>query len=200
MFIKLQARADRPPMKEVVDGLRKKLRGVAGINVFLLPTQNLRLGGRPRRSTSTSCKACRPASSMTGPASCRKGCAPTRCFATSPVIRNCAACRPACRSTGRANALGVCIDSLRSALVGQLQAVTVSFNLAPSVIASYGGDAAVFKNSQGSLAILIIGALLVIYELLGVLYESCIHPITILADLPSAAVGRCSRSSCSTLT
>jgi len=95
--------------------------------------------------------------------------------------------------------------------VGQLQAVTVSFNLAPgvplgaatdkieqyreqlrmpaSLITSYGGDAAVFKTSQGSQAILIIAALLVIYVLLGVLYESFIHPLTILAGLPSAAVG-----------
>jgi hydrophobic/amphiphilic exporter-1 (mainly G- bacteria), HAE1 family len=95
--------------------------------------------------------------------------------------------------------------------VGQLQAVTVSFNLAPgvalgdatakidaaresirmpsSIIATYGGDAAVFKSSQGSQAVLIISALLVIYVLLGVLYESYIHPITILAGLPSAAVG-----------
>jgi HAE1 family hydrophobic/amphiphilic exporter-1 len=95
--------------------------------------------------------------------------------------------------------------------VGQLQAVTVSFSLAPgaalgdatakidaardaiqmpsSVIATYGGDAAVFKNSQGSQLILVIAALLVIYVLLGVLYESYIHPLTILAGLPSAAVG-----------
>src|SRR5665811_1490972 len=95
--------------------------------------------------------------------------------------------------------------------VGQLQAVTVSFNLAPgaalgdatakidaaraaiqmpaSIITSYGGDAAVFKSSQGSQMVLIIAALLVIYVLLGVLYESYIHPITIIAGLPSAAVG-----------
>ena len=95
--------------------------------------------------------------------------------------------------------------------VGQLQAVTVSFNLAPgaalgdatahidqasnaigipsSIITSYGGDAAVFKSSQGSQAVLLIAALLVIYVLLGVLYESYIHPITILVGLPSAAVG-----------
>ena len=95
--------------------------------------------------------------------------------------------------------------------VGQLQAVTVSFNLAPgaalgdatahidkardaiglpaSIITSYGGEAAVFKSSQGSQTILIISALLVIYVLLGVLYESYIHPLTILAGLPSAAVG-----------
>jgi len=89
--------------------------------------------------------------------------------------------------------------------------VTISFNLAPgaalgdatanlekyrdqlrmpaSIITRYGGDAAVFKSSQGSQAILIISALLVIYVLLGVLYESYIHPLTILAGLPSAAVG-----------
>ncbi|MBL8388503.1 MAG: efflux RND transporter permease subunit [Hydrogenophaga sp.] len=95
--------------------------------------------------------------------------------------------------------------------VGQTQAVTLSFNLAPgvalgdatralekladevelpsSIIRSFGGDAAVFQKSQGNQVVLILGALLVIYVLLGVLYESYIHPITILAGLPSAAVG-----------
>ncbi|MDB5949222.1 MAG: acriflavine resistance protein [Massilia sp.] len=94
---------------------------------------------------------------------------------------------------------------------GQLQAITLSFNLAPdvplgvataaidkmgrdmalpaSVITKYGGDAAVFKDSQSSQIILIVAALGVIYVLLGVLYESFIHPLTILAGLPSAAVG-----------
>jgi HAE1 family hydrophobic/amphiphilic exporter-1 len=94
---------------------------------------------------------------------------------------------------------------------GQLQAVTVSFNLAPnvalgeasrkieqikaslrmpaSIITSYAGDAAVFQSSQGSQFTLLLLALLVIYILLGVLYESYIHPLTILAGLPSAAVG-----------
>ncbi|MBQ0932012.1 efflux RND transporter permease subunit [Ideonella sp. 4Y16] len=94
---------------------------------------------------------------------------------------------------------------------GQLQAVTISFNLAPdaplgeatkrisaysaelrlppTIIASYGGDAAVFQDSQGGQLVLIIAALAVIYVLLGVLYESYIHPLTILAGLPSAAVG-----------
>ncbi|MDB5756580.1 MAG: acriflavine resistance protein [Massilia sp.] len=94
---------------------------------------------------------------------------------------------------------------------GQLQAITLAFNLAPdvplgvataaidkmgrdmalpaSVITKYGGDAAVFKDSQSSQIILIVAALGVIYVLLGVLYESFIHPLTILAGLPSAAVG-----------
>ena len=94
---------------------------------------------------------------------------------------------------------------------GQIPAVTLSFNLAPdvflgdatkqieaytkeialpaSIITSYGGDAAVFKTNQTGQLILIFAALGVIYILLGVLYESYIHPLTILAGLPSAAIG-----------
>jgi HAE1 family hydrophobic/amphiphilic exporter-1 len=94
---------------------------------------------------------------------------------------------------------------------GQLPAITLSFNLAPDVplgvatakidkavetiklpsniVTSYGGDAAVFKDAQSGQMVLLIAALMVIYVLLGVLYESFIHPITILVGLPSAAVG-----------
>jgi HAE1 family hydrophobic/amphiphilic exporter-1 len=94
---------------------------------------------------------------------------------------------------------------------GQLQAITISFNLAPdvplgdatrkideiktalglpaSIITTYAGDAAVFQSSQGSQVALLLMAIVVIYILLGVLYESFIHPLTILAGLPSAAVG-----------
>ena len=94
---------------------------------------------------------------------------------------------------------------------GQLEALTISFNLAPgaalgdasaridqfkqelnlpaSILTSYAGDAAAFQSSQASQAVLIVAALLVIYVLLGVLYESYIHPLTILSGLPSAAAG-----------
>jgi len=94
---------------------------------------------------------------------------------------------------------------------GQIPAVTISFNLAPDVplgdatakidqftkdielpatiITSYGGDAAVFQSGQSGQIILLISAIFVIYVLLGVLYESYIHPLTILAGLPSAAIG-----------
>ena len=94
---------------------------------------------------------------------------------------------------------------------GQLQAITLSFNTAPDValgdatariaaigrdaqlpatiIAKYGGEAAVFQDTQSNQLVLIAIALLVIYVLLVVLYESYIHPLTILAGLPSAAVG-----------
>jgi len=94
---------------------------------------------------------------------------------------------------------------------GQIPAVTISFNLAPdvplgdatkkidafvreiqlppSIVTSYGGDAAVFQSGQSGQVVLLISAVFVIYVLLGVLYESYIHPLTILAGLPSAAIG-----------
>jgi multidrug efflux pump len=89
--------------------------------------------------------------------------------------------------------------------------VTVSFNLAPnaslgtaiedidkvakkldfpaSLQAGFQGTAASFKNSLSNEALLILAALVTVYIVLGVLYESFIHPITILSTLPSAGVG-----------
>ncbi|MDB5813901.1 MAG: acriflavine resistance protein [Rhodocyclales bacterium] len=94
---------------------------------------------------------------------------------------------------------------------GQIAAVTLSFNLAPdvtlsqaveevlklkdslnmpsSVFGAFAGDAAVYQSSQNSQLWLILIAIAVIYVVLGMLYESWIHPITILAGIPSAAVG-----------
>jgi len=94
---------------------------------------------------------------------------------------------------------------------GQFPAVTVSFNLAPdaalgsaisainkaqknlnmppTVQAAFQGTAAAFESSQSNEALLILAALVAVYIVLGVLYESFIHPITILSTLPSAGVG-----------
>jgi multidrug efflux pump len=94
---------------------------------------------------------------------------------------------------------------------GQFPSVTISFNLAPnaalgsaitaidktaaemhfppSLQNDFQGTAASFNNSQQNEAILILAALVVVYIVLGVLYESFIHPITILSTLPSAGVG-----------
>jgi len=94
---------------------------------------------------------------------------------------------------------------------GQFPAVTVSFNLAPgaslgsaisavgkvqadmhmpaSLQADFQGTAASFKNSLSNEALLILAALVTVYIVLGVLYESFIHPVTILSTLPSAGVG-----------
>ena len=93
----------------------------------------------------------------------------------------------------------------------QFPAVTISFNLAPdaslsdavaaisaaeraigmppSVIGSYAGDAAEFAKSLAGEPWLILAAVIAIYIVLGVLYESFIHPVTILSTLPSAGVG-----------
>ena len=93
----------------------------------------------------------------------------------------------------------------------QFPAVTLSFNLAPGVslgeavaaiaraeqrlgmpdtmVGSYGGDAAEFMRSLAGQGWLILAAIIVIYIVLGVLYESVIHPITILSTLPSAGIG-----------
>jgi multidrug efflux pump subunit AcrB len=94
---------------------------------------------------------------------------------------------------------------------GQFPAVTLSFNLAsgkslgeavdainratkeiglPDTVAtSFSGSAAEFRSSLTSEPFLILAAILVIYIVLGVLYESYIHPLTILSSLPSAGVG-----------
>ncbi|MFZ6760031.1 efflux RND transporter permease subunit [Undibacterium sp. Ji50W] len=281
MFINLKPRDERKPMKDVVDSLRKKLNEVPGITVFLRPTQNLQLGGRPSKSQYQYILQSVEASSLSDWAIKLQEKLRTdpgfKDVTTDSQLKGLQASVDIDRD--RANALGVNMDSIRSAMysafgerqvstmytnvdsyqiimevapdakkdedaingiyvrantgalvplsslatvkrtvgptainhVGQLQAVTVSFNLAPgtalgdatnridkyreeiklpaSIITTYGGDAAVFKDSQSGQVILIVAALLVIYVLLGVLYESYIHPITILAGLPSAAVG-----------
>ncbi len=93
----------------------------------------------------------------------------------------------------------------------QFPSVTISFNLAegaslshavdavaqaerdigmpPTIVGSYSGDAAEFQTSLASEPWLILAAVVVIYIVLGVLYESTIHPITILSTLPSAGIG-----------
>jgi len=281
MFITLKPRSERPPMKQVVDGLRKKTNAVPGIRLFIRPTQNLQLGGRPSKAQFQyilqSVRADELNDWATKLQERLRNDPLFRDVTSDAQLRGLQAQINIDRD--RANALGVSIEGIRSALysafgerqvstiylptdsyqvimevapeakqdesavagiyvrsstgalvpmssfvtversvgptsinhVGQLQAVTVSFNLAPgaalgdatakidaareaiqmpaSIISTYGGDAAVFKSSQGSQLVLILAALLVIYVLLGVLYESYIHPLTILAGLPSAAVG-----------
>ncbi len=93
---------------------------------------------------------------------------------------------------------------------GQLPSVTVSFNLKPGIALgeaveeikemareklpsninlNFAGTAKVFQDSLANMTMLLIVAILVVYIVLGVLYESFIHPLTILSGLPSAAFG-----------
>jgi hydrophobe/amphiphile efflux-1 (HAE1) family protein len=94
---------------------------------------------------------------------------------------------------------------------GQFPAVTISFNLAPgvslgqateaieraveqlkmpsTVLGSFQGIAQVFRDSMSNMPLLLAAALLAVYVVLGILYESLIHPVTIISTLPSAGVG-----------
>jgi HAE1 family hydrophobic/amphiphilic exporter-1 len=94
---------------------------------------------------------------------------------------------------------------------GQFPAITISFNLAQGVAlgqateavqkamvdlgapatlnSSFQGTAQAFQQSLGTVPLLILAALVVVYLILGILYESYIHPLTILSTLPSAGIG-----------
>ena len=282
LFVVLQPRGQRPPMKDVVEALRKKTRGVPGVQVFMRPVQNLQLGGRQSKSRyqytlqSVSADALNDwAGKLQG--RLREDTALFRDVTSDSQLRGLQASLQIDRD--KAALLGVSMADLRSALYsafgerqvstiynpsntyqvlmeaaesdkqfedafgriwlrsktgalvplsafatvqrtvgptavnhqGQLQAITLSFNLAPDVslgtatarletyarelglpatiIGTWGGDAAVFQDAQSGQLVLLGLAVLVIYLLLGMLYESYIHPITILAGLPSAAVG-----------
>jgi multidrug efflux pump len=102
-------------------------------------------------------------------------------------------------------------EPLSIAHQGQFPAVTISFNLGPgyslgqaldamdkaikkadmpaSVVANYQGTASAFEGSLANQGLLILAALVTVYIVLGVLYESFVHPVTILSTLPSAGVG-----------
>jgi HAE1 family hydrophobic/amphiphilic exporter-1 len=94
--------------------------------------------------------------------------------------------------------------------LGQLPAVTISFNLKPgvalgdatklveqqaskilpaNVTRTFQGSAQAFEASKAGLGLLLLAAVIVIYIVLGILYESFVHPLTILSGLPSAGVG-----------
>ncbi len=282
LFMTLKPRDQRPPIDHVIEDLRRDVRAIPGINVFINPTQNLRLGGRMSKSRYQYVMRSVRAEDLRAAADGLIG----RMQAEEAIFRDVTSDAQLKGLQARlninrdkANLLGIQIADIRSALfsafgarqvstiytsansyqvilqagdeyrvdesafgkihlrskngalvplssvasverevgpiainhAGQLEALTVSFNLAPgaalgdasarieqfkqelnmpgSILTGYAGDAAAFQSSQASQVILIVAALLVIYVLLGVLYESYIHPLTILSGLPSAAVG-----------
>ena len=281
LFMSLQPRSERPHLDQVVESLRKEVRTVPGVKVFINPIQNLRLGGRISKSryqyVMRSVQAGDLRASAEALAARLQDDEVFRDVTTDAQLKGLQARLNIDRD--KANQLGVQISDIRSALysafgerqvstiftvsdsyavimhlrpedsadesafgkifvrarggalvplstvatverqvgpvainhTGQLEAVTLSFNLAPgaalgdasaridrykrelnfpvSILTSYGGDAAAFQSSQSSQIVLIVAALLVIYVLLGMLYESFVHPLTILAGLPSAAAG-----------
>ena len=98
---------------------------------------------------------------------------------------------------------------------GQQPAVTISFNLAPGFAigeaidairdierddepagdghTGFQGNAQVFEESLKGQGVLVLAAIFAAFVVLGILYESFIHPITIISGLPSAGIGRCCR-------
>jgi HAE1 family hydrophobic/amphiphilic exporter-1 len=75
------------------------------------------------------------------------------------------------------------------AAVSAIQQATKELQLPPSIMTSFQGSAQAFQNSLSSTPILILAALIAVYIILGMLYESTIHPITIISTLPSAGLG-----------
>jgi multidrug efflux pump len=73
--------------------------------------------------------------------------------------------------------------------VAAVQAAEADIGMPASIIGAYSGDAAEFQRSLAAEPWLILAAVVVIYIVLGVLYESFIHPVTILSTLPSAGIG-----------
>jgi len=281
LFMTLKPRSERPPLNKVTEDLRREVSTIPGVNVFINPMQNLRLGGRTSKSRYQYVMRSVRAEELRGAAEglmARMRVDPIfRDVTSDSQLKGLQAQLNINRD--KVNLLGVQMSDIRSLLYsafgerqvstiytssdsyavilqvasedradesafdkiylrgkngmlvplssvasverqvgplainhsGQLESLTISFNLAPgaalgeasariekfkrelnvpaSILTSYAGDAAAFQSSQASQVILIIGALLVIYVLLGVLYESYIHPLTILSGLPSAAVG-----------
>jgi hydrophobic/amphiphilic exporter-1 (mainly G- bacteria), HAE1 family len=281
LFINLKPRGEREAMEKVLEGLRREVRRIPGVNVYFNPIQNLRIGGRVSKSRFQyilkSVEATQLQDNADRLIALMRPDPLFRDVTSDAQLKGLQAQLDIDRD--KANALGVNIQDIRTALystfgerqvstiytasdsyqvilqagdadrrdesaftkifvrsnrgalvplsslatverkvgplainhAGQLQAITVSFNMAPggslgeagkkieqyrrqigmpaSILVSWGGDAAAFQSSQSSQIWLIVTALLVIYVLLGVLYESFIHPITILAGLPSAAMG-----------
>jgi hydrophobe/amphiphile efflux-1 (HAE1) family protein len=73
--------------------------------------------------------------------------------------------------------------------VDKIQAITDKLRVPPTLTTSFQGTAQAFQASLSSMPLLVAAAILVVYIVLGVLYESYIHPVTILSALPSAGVG-----------
>lgn len=281
IFITLKPRKDRPPMAQVLEGLRKATGDIPGVQISYSPIQNLRVGGR-----SSSSRYQYTLQSVDYATVVQWAGKLQRKMRESALLKDINSDADQAGLQARlvidrdqALSLGVDMQNLRTALnsafgerqistiyapqdnfpvlmlwedkyrgdengfdflkvrskngqlvpvtsfahvervpvnttvnhQGQIGAVTLSFNLAPGVTLSeaveevlslkeslampanvfgdFAGDAAVYRDSQSSQLWLILIAISVIYVVLGVLYESWIHPITILAGIPSAAVG-----------
>ena len=281
MFVELKARGERPAMQQVLADLRRETSRIPGINVYAVPVQNLRIGGRSSRAEyqfvmqSLNRPLLYEASQRMAAA---MGSDPHFADVNSDLQVN-ATQATLVVDRDKAATLGISAEQLRSTLysgfgsrqvstiygtgdsfyvlmefspkvnwtlaelpdvrirnsagklvpigafarvertagsltinqLGQLPAVTLSFNLPsgvslgdavarinalkagaklpPTINTTFSGTAKTFQDSLANQGILLIAAVVTIYIVLGILYESYIHPFTILTGLPSAVVG-----------
>jgi HAE1 family hydrophobic/amphiphilic exporter-1 len=281
LYIQLKPRDERPPVTEVIQQLRRQVGGVAGVNVFLNPQQNIQIGARPSRSqyqytlqagnldelyrfaplvdaeirelpalqdisSDLQIKSPQTVLNVDSQKAAMLGLTAdqirntlynsfgTRQVATLYTASNDYAIilelDPSSQQ-GENDLDKVFVRSAAGGLIplstvatltraagpltvnhqGQLPAVTFSFNPAPGVslgdaiaqieemqrrlvfpatiTAGFAGTAQVFQQALRGQGWLILATVVVIYIVLGILYESFVHPITILSGLPAAGVG-----------
>ncbi|PSC03852.1 acriflavine resistance protein B [Alsobacter soli] len=281
LFVELKPQEYRPPLSVVLPALRKQLAQVAGINTYMVPVQNLNIGGRISKSQyQYVMQAIDQNELYSWSQKMADAMQKDPAFAdVSTDLQNNALQATLKVDRDKANSLGISADQLRSTLysgfgarqvstiytagdsysvliefdpsiawtsdrldviriraangtlvplssfarvertagpltvnqLGQLTAVTLSFNLPngvslgdainridqlkaqmqmPVTIAtSFAGTAKTFQQSLANQGILLTAAIVTIYIVLGILYESFVHPLTILTGLPSAALG-----------
>jgi HAE1 family hydrophobic/amphiphilic exporter-1 len=281
LFVELKPQDQRPPLNVVLPELRRQLAAIAGINTFMVPVQNLNIGGRSSKAQYQYVLQGLDQQELYGWAQkMTEAMQRDRLFAdVNSDLQNSALQATLVVDRDKANALGISTDQLRSTLysgfgtrqvstiystgdsykvliefnsniawspdrldilriraangtlvplsafarvertagaltvnqLGQLPAVTVSFNLPngvalgqaiertdqlkaelkmPQTIStSFAGTAKTFQQSLANQGLLLTAAIVTIYIVLGILYESFVHPFTILTGLPSAALG-----------
>ncbi|MBO1073178.1 efflux RND transporter permease subunit [Roseomonas marmotae] len=281
MFVQLKPRAERPPVTEVLQQMRRQTAGIPGMRVFINPIQNLNFGARQSRTlyqyTLQGLRADelyawaeRMSASLRGLPELQD--VNTDLQLNAPILS-------VNVDRDRAASLGVSVDQVRQALYsafgarqistifgasdsysvilealprdqqdesglskiylrsssgrlvplagiatisrtvgpltvnhqGQLPSVTIGFNTAPGValggatnaiarmerelglpptiVSGYAGTAQIFQQALAGQGMLLLAAVLIVYVVLGVLYESLVHPLTILSGLPAATVG-----------
>lgn len=281
MFVQLKPRAERQPIGQIIQDLRRRTAGVPGMKVFFNPIQNLNFGARSSRTLYQYTLQGLRADELYDWAN-RMEAAMRRLPELQDVNTDLQMAAPILSvnvDRDRAAAVGVTVDQVRQALYsafgarqistifgasdsysvilealprdqqdetglskiylrassgrlvplagiatlerrvgpltvahqGQLPAVTLGFNTAPGValgdattaigalekemglpptiVSGYAGTAQIFQQALAGQGMLLLAAVLIMYVVLGVLYESLVHPLTILSGLPPAALG-----------
>ena len=281
MFVELKDADARPALPQVLADLRRRAAAVAGITAYIVPVQNLNIGGRASKSQYQFVMQGIDTDALYGwSQKMTDAMVRDRTFTdVSSDLQNNALQATLTVDRDKANALGINADQLRSTLyagfgsrqvstiytagdsyavllefdpsrgwgpdrldtlriragngtlvpisafatvsrttgplavnqLGQLTAVTISFNLPngvslgealnridaikgeigvpASIGTSFAGTAKTFQQSLANQGLLLMAAIVTIYIVLGILYESFVHPLTILTGLPSAALG-----------